>query len=163
MSAEAHSQAAETLAVNAETYVRRTKNGDTEAFNRLQSVYTSWSWRITWPLRKLLDFIKWACSIPVSVARFITIKAMAFAIKRERLRSELLAWVNDYPRIKTHLFALGQERGLFQKPTAQFERTDQSMQDRGDDAINIDFLTTRERKIYEDLKKAVEQHRKGRG
>ena len=106
----------------------------------LKAVYASWSWRITWPLRKLLDVIKWTFKMPVSlvmwvvrlperVAYWIVAKAMAFAIKRDTLRLKLLERVNKYPRLKARLNTIGQEEGVLPQDTVPVEGTNQQLQD----------------------------------
>lgn len=142
--------------------------------SELKAVYASWSWQISWPLRKLLDVIKWTFKMPVSlvmwvvrlpgrVACRIVVKAMAFAIKRDTLRLKLLERVNKYPRLKARLYTLGQERGLFHQPAAPFERTKQPLQSQADYTANLDHLSLRARKVYHDLKKAIEQRQKENG
>ena len=142
--------------------------------SELKAVYASRSWQITWPLRKLLDAIKWTFKMPIflvmwigrlpaRLASWIVAKAMAFAIKRDNLRLTLLGQVNKYPRLKARLYALGQERGLFNQYAAPFERTNQLQQDQADHTVNLEHLSPRAGKIYHDLKKAIEQRHKENG
>jgi len=127
----------------------------------LNAVYASFSWRVTWPFRKLLDVIQWTFRKPVFFVSWIAAKAMAFAIKRDPLRLKLLGQVNKYPRLKARLYTFGQERGLFSQSLVPLERTKQELQQQADHAVNLDILTPRGRKIYHDLKKAIEQRQKG--
>jgi FkbM family methyltransferase len=139
--------------------------------NTLKAVYASWSWRITWPLRKLLDVTKWLCRIPVVPirwvarlpARFVSwmvVKAMAFAIKRDPLRLRLLAQVNKYPRLKNRLIMLGQTKGLFNQYPNSMNGKGQGLQEYTANTGNLDQLSPRARTIYFELKKAIAQRQR---
>ncbi len=176
--AEHHATQAESRAVQAEHHATQAESRAVQAEHRaaqadisLQAVYASWSWRITWPLRKLLDVAKMICRLPVSLVRWVmrlparfaswmVVKAMAFAIQRDPLRLRLLGQVNKYPRLKARLMKLGQEKGLIDQPLLSFEGTDRNAHTQDNEGTDFDLLSPRAKTIYHDFKKALEQGRK---
>ena len=104
-----------------------------DGLNReLQSVYHSKSWRITWPLRKLMQLLKWLLRLPVRVvvglvrlpkrtARWFLAKAIAFVLRREGLKQRARRWLYRHPRLEAHLRAFARARGLIYRamPTPQ--------------------------------------------
>jgi FkbM family methyltransferase len=99
-------------------------NSEWERLNtQLQAVYKSSSWRITWPLRKLMQLFRWMAALPYRVAIFLIglpkrlirrflIKAMVFTLKRPALKFRATAWLRKYPRLDIRLRRLAQARGL---------------------------------------------------
>ena len=91
--------------------------------NELQSVYKSKSWRITWPLRKLAQFVQWFFYLPISfivwlvrlpkrVVRRLILEAMSFAVKRPALKVWLSKKLKKLPKVYSKLFRLAEARGL---------------------------------------------------
>ena len=89
----------------------------------LQSVYLSKSWRITWPLRKLMQLLKWIFRLPVRAvfslvrlpkraARWFLAKAITFTLRREGLKCRARRWLYRNPRLDAHLRAFARKRGL---------------------------------------------------
>lgn len=137
----------------------------------LKVIYASWSWKITWPLRKLSGTIKWIFKLPVLLVRWIVhladrfvswiiVKVMAFAINKNNIRPKLLAHVNKYPRLKARLYIIGQKRGLFDKAPIPQNGLEQGRQKYAVADVNIDILSPRAREIYFDLKQAIELRQK---
>ena len=92
----------------------------------LQAVYSSKSWWLTWPLRKLVQFIKWffyrpiqmviwLISIPKRLLRWILVKLIAFVLNRPALRAEIKQWLIKYPRIYNKLQLLAHSREVKSK------------------------------------------------
>ncbi|MCF6281522.1 MAG: glycosyltransferase [Candidatus Polarisedimenticolaceae bacterium] len=89
----------------------------------LQTVYASKSWRITWPLRKLMQLIKWLIFLPIQsvfwfihlpkrIAYWVLVKAMAFVLKRPRLRYRATTWLCMHPRLNARLRRVADGSGL---------------------------------------------------
>lgn len=99
-----------------------------DGLNReLQSVYRSKSWRITWPLRKLMQLLKWLFRLPVRLvtgllrlprrtARWLLAKAIAFVLRREGLKQRASRWLYRHPNLEAHLRAFARARGLIHSP-----------------------------------------------
>jgi len=107
----------------AETIISQFKES-ADQFNReLQSVYASKSWRITWPLRKLMQFFRRLCALPIRITlwlvrlpkrsvRWLLLKAMAYALKHPGLKMRIMARLRKYPNLEAKLRRLAQARGL---------------------------------------------------
>jgi FkbM family methyltransferase len=89
----------------------------------LQTLYNSKSWRITWPLRKLMLFFKWLFFLPINfilwlvhlpkrTVRWSLLKGMAYALKHPALKVRAMAWLRNYPNFETKLRRLAQARGF---------------------------------------------------
>ena len=84
---------------------------ESERLNKeLQALYDSTSWRITWPLRKLMHFLKWLFYIPVHMAfwlismpkravRSLLVKLIYFVLNRPVLNTSIRHFLIKYPRI----------------------------------------------------------------
>jgi len=136
--------------------------------HELQSVYKSKSWRITWPLRKIMQFAKWLFRLPVRFIRWVLALpkrigrgmfnfAVSFAEKRPGLKARLAGRLNNYPRIKAGI------KKKIQPPEAEWqgENSDEWPQ-------NNQYLPPAEpepiemsataRRIYHDLNTAIEKN-----
>lgn len=71
----------------------------------------------------------------------------------DTLRLKLLGQVDKYPRLKARIYALGQERGLFNQPAAPFERTKHQLQH----VNNITEYTEQPPSDIDILKKTVDK------
>jgi len=99
-----------------------------DGFNReLQSVYRSKSWRITWPLRKLMQVLKWLSWLPVRLltglfrspkgaAQWVLARIIGFVLRRERLRRRARRWLNCHPTLKARVRAFARAHGLIYDP-----------------------------------------------
>jgi len=85
---------------------------DAEKLNEeLQSVYKSKSWIVTWPLRKVIQLVKWIVSIPKIFIRWLLLHAVAYVRNhpnlKERLRSLLsivgISSLNKMSEIETSI------------------------------------------------------------
>jgi myosin heavy subunit len=140
---------------------------------QLHAVLNSKSWRITWPLRKFMQFTKWFLDLPLmlalwlfelpkKVARHALTKLIRLATKHHSIRLRATRWLNKHPRIRSHVRLFAQRRGLLpgasaeRKPTTEnafAQRTSLS------EAVALSPLTPRARQIYSDLKAAIEQNK----
>lgn len=102
----------------------------------LHSVYSSKFWRITWPVRVLMQFFKWLCLLPIRFTAWVVhlpkrivcavlIKTIRYLSRRQKLRSKLLMRLNNYPRIKVRLKSYVINHGLaatYAEPIAHKEK-----------------------------------------
>lgn len=82
----------------------------------IQSLKSSGSWRITWPLRKGLDVVRWLMRVPGILFRpgFAPLlrRVMRFVLNRPRLRQYASSMLQKTPRIYWALFRFGRKAGL---------------------------------------------------
>jgi hypothetical protein len=145
----------------------------------LQSVYRSKSWRITWPLRKLMQMLRWFVRLPVRVAvglvrlpkrtaRWFLAKTIAFALRREGLKYRARRWLYRHPKLEAHLRAFARARGLIHgpmpapSPLIETKVSAESQQELGGSFNKLhlrETLTPRARQIYADLKSSIEKNK----
>ena len=141
----------------------------------LHTVYRSKSWKITWPFRMLMRFVKWLFLIPTQliiwvfrlpkrIIRWLLVKAMAFVLKRPTLKLKTMNWLRSYPSFTAKLKRLAQARGLVAAPVVNRE----SIEPKEGKSLELEALpaeplittpkpdlsnlTPTARKIYEELK-----------
>ncbi|MGR8981494.1 MAG: FkbM family methyltransferase [Gammaproteobacteria bacterium] len=134
----------------------------------LQTIYKSTFWRITWPLRKLMQFLKWLVFLPVGFLRllirlprrsirWLLTKVMKFALLHPGLSMHTRLWLSKYPKLKQHLRLFAQARGLIHAPakchTVSAAKLDTS-------PVELSSMSPLARQIYNDLKAAFEQNRR---
>jgi len=89
----------------------------------LRDVYRSKSWRITWPLRKLMKLVSRIFRLPVRLvvgfvrlpkrtARWLLMTSIAFVLQREGLKGRARRWLDRHSTLHAHLRAFGRARGL---------------------------------------------------
>ena len=89
----------------------------------LKAVYKSKSWLVTWPLRKLVKFVKWLlcipfklvfwiCRLPKRATRLLLVKAMKLALSRPVLKAYCFSRLKKSPRLELKIRALAQAEGL---------------------------------------------------
>lgn len=142
----------------------------------LQTVHNSTSWRITWPLRKLMQFFKWLLWLPIRLAlwlirlpkrtvRWLLVKMMSSVIKHPALKVRAMNWLHNYPNLKEKLRRLAQARGLIASQQnnlttqGQFEPTVSGNQHTAV-ASDPSPLTPNAHRIYGELKAAITQNQK---
>ncbi len=140
--------------------------------NELQTVYGSKSWRITWPLRKLMQFFKWLLRLPMQLAlwlirlpkrtvRWLLVKMMSSVIKHPALKVRAMNWLHNYPNLKEKLRRLAQARGLIASQQNNLPTQGQSeLTVSGNQASDLSALTPNARRIYGELKAAIAQSQK---
>ena len=142
----------------------------------LQTVHNSTSWRITWPLRKLMQFFKWLLWLPIRLAlwlirlpkrtvRWLLVKMMSSVIKHPALKVRAMNWLHNYPNLKEKLRRLAPARGLIASQQnnlttqGQFEPTVSGNQGTAV-ASDPSPLTPNAHRIYGELKAAIAQNQK---
>ena len=130
--ADQQSKALEEVNVKVEEYTRSTHHLQSVVVGlkgELHAVYKSKSWRITWPLRKLMQFFTWLFLVPVNLIFWLfrlpkrglcwfVIKGIAFGLKRPALKVRAMAYLRNYPNFDAKLRRLAQARGFIVAPTA---------------------------------------------
>jgi len=89
----------------------------------LHTVHNSKSWRITWPIRKLMQVFKWLLRLPIRLVlwfirlpkrtvRWLLVKVMGSVIKHPALKVRAMNRLHNYPNLKEKLRRFAQARGL---------------------------------------------------
>ena len=143
--------------------------------HELQSVYSSKSWRLTWPLRKFMNFVKWLIFIPIRItfkiihlhkhiAHRLLLKIITFTRKHPSFKAQVIIYFNKYPRLETKLRQL-----THRVISASQENTPVSTRitpELGDITLspvsdeNISHLTPSEYRIYREFMVARLKHQK---
>jgi len=149
----------------------------------LQAVYSSKYWRITLPLRKLMQLSKWLIAITMRItlwlvrlpkrsAHWLLIKAMVYTLKHPELKKRSMVWVRNYPKMEAKLRRIAQARALFAllpgRPSMPAQSRPESPMPESAVTKNEDItlssnllhLTPSARGIYTELKAAIEKSRK---
>jgi len=146
----------------------------------LHTVHKSKSWRITWPLRKLMQLLKmffrlpvqfflWLIYLPKRIARWIVVKAMAYTLNHPQLKLRAIAKLKSWPKLEAKLRRLALARGLFAAQAASTITLSHSGSE-PEDVVNEDTtltpdlstLTSSARRIYGELKTAMKQQEQKR-
>jgi hypothetical protein len=144
----------------------------------LQSVYASKSWRITWPLRKSMQAIKWAGAsmltvqgalrLPKRIVKPAIVWTMRKALANPFLKAQALDILADYPRLKQYLRKVAIRSGLMDgwhmgsstsdpsKSDLDLENTVLTTYQPTMTEESIKNLSPRAARIYFDLKRAVD-------
>jgi hypothetical protein len=145
----------------------------------LQSVYASKSWRITWPLRKTMQAIKWvgaspmltvqsALRLPKRIVKPTIVWTMRKALANPFLKSHALDILANYPRLKQYLRQFAIRSGLMDGWHMMSSTSDQlksglDLENTGRSAhqttMTEEFfknLAPRVERIYFDLKRAID-------
>jgi FkbM family methyltransferase len=160
-----------------------------DGLNReLQIIYKSKFWRMTWPLRKLMQLLKrlflfplclitGLIRLPKRAARWFLSKSIRFVLQRERLKHRIRRWLYRHPKLESHLRAFARKRGLIPGsiPVPQYPaETEMPTEEEALNALGrtnsltghddiIAALTPRARQIYAELKSAVEKKQRSAG
>jgi O-antigen chain-terminating methyltransferase len=148
--------------------VRELEEERLAVYNTIQSVYRSWSWRITYPLRLGLDALRAFKRISFSClmkmwgiftypVKWILARAIKFVLNRPRLREFLHRQLVRLPWIYWRLYNFAVDKGIVVGGVSAISQHSLEHE--------IDFihdLSPRARQIYEDLKRAIENRRKDR-
>ncbi|MCL7420751.1 MAG: hypothetical protein M8364_07605 [Methylobacter sp.] len=146
-----------------------------DQFNReLQTVYQSKSWRITWPLRKMMQLFSWlifqsnlflreVIRLPKRAARWVLAKIMWFVIRQPRLFLLSRKWLPS--RFRQHLRLFAMARGLIRGQTAvhaatvALPREHPRLQEMPNITMDLSTMTPRARQIYANFKTAISKRR----
>jgi FkbM family methyltransferase len=152
-----------------------------DGLNReLQDVYKSKSWRLTLPLRKgpqifkgmlalPVRIIHWTISLPKRTILWLLVKVMAFVLKNPVLKCQAEACLRKHPKLEVKLYGLALARGLVAPPLSKpisvltFPESNVERSIADVSALGLPTLTPRARRIYFDLKVALEKRQKEQG
>ena len=164
---EATSQQAIERAAQSEATSRQTEKA-------LNAIYASRSWRITAPLRWVGNVVRWfvrgsfawltfaPMSRPRRVVRKACIHLKLFVSARPHLKAFTLRWLSLFPALKERLKRVGSQSQPdlhpFQQAAACVSPAGVTVTIEGPEQ-----LSPRARRIYNDLKAAIEQRRKEQG
>jgi predicted nucleic acid-binding Zn-ribbon protein len=145
----------------------------------LRSIYASKFWRITWPLRKIMQIAKWALALPARIMRW-TIRLPKRIVKplvRWSMRKTLnnpdrkkhaLNMLAKYPRLKQHLRLFAMNSGLIAGPSMASATSHSSGSSLGGQSTvstayspglpetSISNLSPRAAIIYAELKRSID-------
>ena len=117
----------------------------------VQGLYSSRSWKVTWPLRQSGLLVRWIVRLPKRCMRWLLVSAMVFVIRRPTLSNRALLLLRRFPKFHQKLRQLAAARGLVKTNVEVSEQTNM---------IDVPkHLTSHARRIYLDLvceKKLVE-------
>ncbi|MCA1176225.1 MULTISPECIES: class I SAM-dependent methyltransferase [unclassified Pantoea] len=128
--------------------------------NRLAAVYSSNSWRITAPLRRVIDLGK-----RTNIARKKGLKYLAKAIVR-KIFQRLVLISGKYPKARTSALSLMRKLGLYSLVKSFYFKSisEENLSHNYNNSFSIshvDNLTNRAKGIYEDLHKDEVKNHKG--
>jgi len=139
--------------------------------NELQAIYGSKSWRITWPLRKLMQFTTWLFYIPIHVAiwlvrlpkrtvRYLLVKLMTYVLKRPNLKMQARHFLRKYPKVEVKLRQLAMARQLFLVQEVVSLEAEPLIENKSVTlSESFSQLTPSARRVYGEIKVAMEQNR----
>ena len=137
-----------------------------------KTLYASRSWRVTKPLRLLSlavrKIINGILIIPKGLwyafkfpFKWMLAGLIRFIVKHPKLRARTIAKLSKYPRLQAHLRHFASIRGIVSEATVSKYNVDQNIStaQSGVDA-DLSHITPSARRIYQDLKVAIEQQQK---
>jgi polyhydroxyalkanoate synthesis regulator phasin len=136
----------------------------------VNALYSSWSWRITYPLLRLgLDVLRavkkaffysvfkiW--QIVTYPPKWILARAIKFVLRRPGLREFLHRQLIRFPRIYWGLYNFAVSRGIFADETIQTTMNSVSCLPSNTESDPVHNLSPRALQIYKRLKRAVEYY-----
>jgi SAM-dependent methyltransferase len=131
----------------------------------LVEVYKSMSWRVTWPLRKLMQLVRFLLLLPfqlllffIKLSKRLVLKLKVF-VRGQRMPHKVLSKLRKYPRLFTRLKHLALKFGLIKGSDSLLNFRSQQGAGKGHDDLSSNkliWLTPNARKIYYQLKEAVD-------
>ena len=146
--AEARAGEAEARASEAEGRASEAAARAGEAVANIEALLNSRSWRITAPVRTLGQGFKDVQHPVRGRIKIVLQHAFLFVQRRPRLKRLLIKVIGRLPRLKNRLISIGRQRVVFE-----------TSNDRQVPA-ELEHLTPHARRIYQDLKVAIEKNRK---
>lgn len=161
--AEAQLEQAKIQARNAEDKALELKNEVDRLNNEIQIVYSSRSWRITYPLRvgfcAFLRVLYISSSILQSLMNrladqlsFLVVHLIHFARSHPKFKEWALFWIRKYPKIGARLQAILLEKAFKSGRTSTNNLRDELYMP----SFELKRLSPKARSIYEDLKNSLE-------
>ena len=149
--------AADQRSQEAITLIQSTNNTAQQAINQLQAVYSSNSWRITAPLRKLKETFKF-------ILKRSLIWLMALVLKNSTLTDLLIILISRYPKLLAHLRLFAINYGLVKKINKKINNELPNVKNKifNIDNIGADItnkLTPKALEIYIELKNGIEERK----
>lgn len=130
----------------------------------LQSIYNGTFWRLTWPLRKVMQAVKAIFDIlknPMQwlkkVARWFLKKSITYVLRHDLLRYLAQQYLHRHPRLQAHLRAFARKRGLIPDESIHPINPAEGIMQANNDPEKFNELTPRARRIYTALKSAIEK------
>lgn len=132
----------------------------------LDAVYSSWSWRVTAPMRwggamvlrpvaTARTFANWVICNGIETFQRPLSKLIAFVLRRPQLSYRINRVLLHYPALHQQLLGIALRRGVFSSGQEYMSRSEaQSTESAPSDQL---VLTPRAQKIYADLKEAFEK------
>ena len=174
----------ELRARQAEAQAKKAEANSGELNNELQSVYSSKSWRITWPLRKLMQLLMWLLWLPINLAvglvrtvRWFVRGSFAWLTLRPGSRPRRTArlmllhlrnWVLLRPRVETRVLSILEHfpRTLAWLRRLHYANSKQVMYSPASSIAygipeKLKVLTPRAHRLYTDLKNAISHEQGG--
>lgn len=119
----------------------------------LNSVYRSKSWRVTWPLRKLMQLFTLCLNVLLLLskrsAQWLLTHTISFVQRHDRIKDRAIYWLSGYPKLDARLRSFARARGLTPGGVPVFQQVDETDNANG-------ALTPRGRRIYFDLKSTIQ-------
>lgn len=142
------------------------------AEQRAADILASTSWRVTAPLRGLRRLAGWLLALPIRAGkaclRPLLAALMGYVLNRPALHQRIADRLRAHPRLFAHLRQFAVHRGLLVTPSIlppaspeQASSPSHQEQPHPSGAADVAHLTPRARKIYADLKTAIEKNKKG--
>jgi len=137
----------------------------------LKTVYRSKSWLVTWPLRKLMQFLKWLFSFPINFIlwvvrlpkrsmRYVVVKFLAYALTHPNFKRRIVARFKNHPQVYTKLRQLAVAHSLITTPFVPMTtKLAPSLSDSNTPNSTVDMLnmTANAKHIHSKLKAGIAQ------
>jgi FkbM family methyltransferase len=163
--AEARSREVETRARQAEERAAQAEERVAQVEAALQEVFSSYSWRVTQPLRRMAGTARLlrdkAKRLLKRLVAPLLVRSIRFAESRPRLKNAALRWLEKYPRLESRLQRFDAARGL---NVSAFDNPSNGMAPAPSMAAPQELmgLSPSAREIYLQLKAAIETNQKNR-
>lgn len=123
----------------------------------LQSVYHSKSWRITWPLRKVMQSIRFIVKLPFKILKSfikllkgllkkIIVPFIDFVLKRPSLKYKAKTYMDRFPRLKARFKSLAISSGILHEGRDNIRQIENPFRN-----VELNNLSPTAQKIYLEL------------
>ncbi len=163
IAAEAKVKQVESRAVTAETKVEQAESRASQLHAELCSIYSSNSWRITWPLRITVKFFKnilftilrkngWVSRLPKKVVRKLLVTSMTFVLKRPIIKGWARKKLRTFPFVDVRLRNFAQSWGIVAGNQQSLSSESRP--------LDLTKISTHARQIFVSIENAIEHQRK---